>query len=97
MLALLLCTYSLWAQTPVTYNFTGSIETYTVPPGVTTLTIEARGAQGGDSPSSAVPAGLGAEMIGDFAVTPGQVLNILVGEQNTSGNGGGGGSFVVDA
>jgi hypothetical protein len=37
-------------------------------------------------------------MIGTFTVTPGQVLNILVGEQPSAnaGNGGGGGTFVTD-
>ena len=35
-------------------------------------------------------------MIGDFIVTPGQILTILVGEQGIR-NGGGGGSFVTDA
>ena len=31
-----------------TYNYTGSVQTYTVPAGVTSVTIEAWGAQGGD-------------------------------------------------
>ena len=78
----------------VTYNFTGSIDTYVVPAGVSSIQIEANGAAGGDG--SAGTGGLGAQMIGTFAVTPGQVLDILVGEQPAGGNGGGGGTFVVD-
>ncbi|GIK69364.1 MAG: hypothetical protein BroJett020_06590 [Bacteroidota bacterium] len=77
-----------------TFNYTGSIQTFTVPNGITSVTIEARGAQGGSG------GGKGARMIGDFTVTPGQVLQVLVGQEggiapNQVGNGGGGGSFVV--
>ena len=84
---------SLHAQT--TYNYTGSIETYTVPAGVTCITIEARGAEGSNNNSSTYLSGKGATAVGDFSVTPGQQLKILVGQQytTTSGNGGGGGSF----
>lgn len=72
---------------------TGSIQTFTVPACVDTITIEAFGAQGGNG------GGLGAEMVGTFAVTPGEVLNILVGQAGTvngDGGSGGGGSFVTD-
>lgn len=78
----------------LTYNYTGTIQTFTVPPGVTSITIEVNGAQGGNG--DAGTGGLGAFMSGEFTVVPGQVLNILVGQQPTSSNGGGGGSFVVD-
>ena len=47
----------------------GSIETFTVPEGVTSITIEAWGAQGGGSNG-----GKGARMKGDFTVTPGPEL-----------------------
>jgi len=77
-----------------TYNYTGSMQTFIVPPGVTTLTIEVNGAQGGNG--NAGIGGNGAQMTGEFTVTPGQVLNILVGQQPTGSNGGGGGTFVVD-
>lgn len=79
--------------------YSGSIASYTIPAGVTSVTIEARGAQGSNNTSSGVTAGLGAIMIGDFTVTPGQVLSVLVGQQFSAagGNGGGGGTFVVDA
>lgn len=88
----------LWSQT-TTYNYTGTIETYTVPDGVNSISIQAYGAQGGNENG-----GLGASMYGEFSVTPGQVLNIVVGQQGVVNNcggadasgGGGGGSFVWD-
>lgn len=81
---------------PDTLFFTGNIDTWTVPAGVTSITIEARGAEGGTDPSSAINGGLGSTMVGDFTVTPGAVLSVLVGEMPAR-NGGGGGTFVVDA
>ncbi len=86
------------AVTTQTFNYTGAIVNWTVPAGVTSVTIEARGAQGGYNTSSTTQSGLGATMVGTFSVTPGSILNILVGEQPSAsaGNGGGGGSFVTD-
>ena len=86
-------------DTSVTLTYTGTIDNWTVPAGVTTINIEARGAEGSNNNSSGVTAGLGAIIIGDVAVTPGSTLSILVGQQYTSssGNGGGGGTFVVDS
>lgn len=85
----------------VTYNYTGSLQTFTVPAGVTSINIDATGAQGGSiNVSCTATGGLGARMIGDVAVTPGEVITILVGQQgftNGSDAGGGGGSFVVRA
>jgi hypothetical protein len=82
-----------------TFNYSGTIETYTVPSGVTQLHITVRGAEGGNSISSNVAPGLGAEVEGDFNVSPGMQLKILVGENPSlttgGGNGGGGGSFVT--
>lgn len=79
-----------------TFNYTGAIQTFTVPPCTSTMMIEARGAQGGGD------GGKGARMVGVFNVTPGQVFKILVGKAGSAsspvmaGNGGGGGSFVTD-
>jgi prepilin-type N-terminal cleavage/methylation domain-containing protein len=98
------------AVTPVNLTFnatstgsTGTIQTWTVP-ATGTYTIEAWGAQGGIPLGvSDSNRGLGAKMQGDFALTSGQVIKIVVGQggtQNTSGNtangggAGGGGSFV---
>jgi hypothetical protein len=79
------------------FAYTGSIASYTVPAGVTSLTIEAMGAQGASSAAGFV-GGLGAKMKGDFSVTPGDQLLVLVGRAGLaapSSAGGGGGSFVV--
>lgn len=81
-----------------TVSYTGAIVNYTIPACVTSVTIEARGAQGSFNTSSTIQPGNGAIMIGTFAATPGQVLKVLVGQQYsaTAGNGGGGGTFVTD-
>lgn len=83
----------------VTYNYTGSVQTFTVPGCVTSLTIETRGAQGGavTGQSPFPQGGLGATMIGDFTVAPGDVLSLVVGgrgNSDPSSSGGGGGSGV---
>ncbi len=78
-----------------TFNYSGSIDSWTVPAGVTTVRIEAWGGQGGGNRS-----GKGARVRGDFIVTPGETLKILVAEngyvtnQGDYGAGGGGGSYV---
>ncbi|GAB3497037.1 hypothetical protein GCM10027341_16740 [Spirosoma knui] len=67
-----------------------------MPTGVTSLTIEARGAEGAGG--SLYEPGKGAIITGTVSVTPGQQLRILVGEGPSSidrPGAGGGGSFVV--
>jgi len=68
------------AQT--TYNFTGGFQTYTVPAGVTNLVVFASGASGASSPGYP-PAG-GAQVAAVVAVTPGEVLDVVVGGQGRS-------------
>ena len=95
VLALAFLGTNSFSQTEVVFDYSGSIETYTVPDGVTVLRITAEGAQGGNN------GGVGAIMQGDFNVTPGEEISILVGQQGvTDGevrSGGGGGSFVIAA
>ncbi|GAB3497226.1 hypothetical protein GCM10027341_17270 [Spirosoma knui] len=87
----------LAAATSVTFVFTETIETWIVPAGVTSLTIEARGAEGGNGGSAFGP-GRGAIITGTVSVTPGQSLSILVGGTPVTGdNNGGGGTFVIAA
>lgn len=89
------CYDSLWQSGEVLFQFSGSIENWIVPQGITQITIEARGAQGGSC--STHQGGLGAQIIGQVNVTPGESLKILVGGQGISvcdAAGGGGGSFV---
>jgi hypothetical protein len=82
---------------PITFDYTGSIVTWTVPDGVSAITITAKGAEGGDvSLDGAVAPGKGASMTGTFAVTPGNQYKILVGGHPSGWNNGGGGSFVTD-
>lgn len=92
-------TNSCNSTTTNTYNYTGALQTFTVPAGVTSINIDASGAQGGSvSTSCSATGGLGARMVGDVAVTPGEVLTIMVGQQgltNGSDAGGGGGTFVA--
>jgi hypothetical protein len=86
--------------TTIVFNATGSIVSFTAP--VTGVyDIDAFGAQGGVNTGVAVnSAGLGAEAGGQFSLTAGQTLSILVGGQGGNGSGldggggGGGGSFV---
>ena len=92
-----------------TYNYSGAPETFVVPAGVTSVTIEAWGAQGGES--DPVTDNLGGYAIGELAVSPGDVLNIYVGGQpsgvlggfngggagDSGGAGGGGASDVRTA
>jgi gliding motility-associated-like protein len=77
----------VFSQT-VTFNFTGAVQNWTVPPCVTSIQILARGADGGGTNG-----GNGASVTGTLAVTPGQVLQIRVGGSGacpTSGYNGGG-------
>jgi len=84
--------------TPDTFFYDGQIDTFTVPAGWSNVRIEVRGAEGSNHSVSTFPPGKGAIMTGDFNLTPGAQLKILVGQQftTTAGNGGGGGSFVTD-
>lgn len=83
-----------------TFNYTGGMQTFVVPPGITSLQIDCSGAQGSNG-LGLMPGtgGLGAFVSGTLAVTPGQTLNIFVGGQGVATNGGfngggnGGGTF----
>ena len=81
-----------------TFGYTGVIGSYTVPVGVYSLTISASGAQGGNETVFGTAGGNGATMTGNFAVTPGHVLNYMVGQQLSTQyvGGGGGGTFLWD-
>ncbi|MBK9109340.1 MAG: HYR domain-containing protein [Saprospiraceae bacterium] len=95
LLAILIFNAEASAQTVVSFNYTGSLQTWVVPAGVTLVNVKAYGAQGGHG------GGKGAFISGDIAVTPGETINILVGgqggEASNDDGGGGGGSFVWKA
>jgi hypothetical protein len=77
--------------TVVNFAYTGAVQTWTVPAGVTAITISVIGAQGAGSVS--VADSLAGEVSGVLAVTPGQVLSVYVGGGgNESGGYNGGGS-----
>jgi hypothetical protein len=69
------------ANPAVSFAYTGAVQVYTVPLGVTSLLVDAYGAQGGGSqPRSTTVAGAnGARVQATLAVTPGQRLFIYVG------------------
>lgn len=84
--------------TTETFSYTGAIEQFTVPAGIFSITMTVTGADGGGDGTNA--GGSGGTAIATYAVTPGEVLEVVVGEVGTSsttttiGAGGGGGSGV---
>ncbi|MCA6365332.1 MAG: T9SS type A sorting domain-containing protein [Bacteroidetes bacterium] len=93
----LLLGLSTFAQAQTSnFNFTGGIQTFTVPCGVTSVFIQtwgAQGAAGANGNSNLGPVvggggGLGGYAEGWLAVTPGDVLNIFVGGQGSTPAGG---------
>lgn len=80
------------------YDYTDTLQTYTVPSGVYSIEIEAIGAAGGKGSNGISGVnGKGASMKGRFNVVPGQEFTLLVGGQGQSAEyvgGGGGGTYV---
>src|SRR5258706_5049019 len=78
------------AVVTTTYSYTGSTETFTVPAGVTSMTVTIKGGQGGvgggDSEGSPIPGGYQGVVTGVVAVNPGDEITVAVG--------GGGGTGV---
>src|SRR5262249_37410871 len=88
-----------------TLSAVGHLQTFTVKSCVTSISIDAFGAQGGGTSGGAPSGGKGARMSGTFSVAGGTVLNVVVGGMGSTtgcyapatselGGGGGGGSFV---
>ncbi len=75
--------------TDQTFNFTGALQTFTVPTNVTSLTVELLGAGGGGGFYGA--GGSGALVTGRLTVTSGEVLTLLVGGGGGRANAGVGG------
>ena len=86
ILFLLLTTWSINAQTTVNFAYTGAMQTWTVPAGVTSVMVIAKGGQGG---SGGGAGGLGGKVSATLTVAAGQVLNIYVGSADYIYNGGG--------
>jgi hypothetical protein len=94
-------------QDTVDFRLTQLKQTWRVPEGIDRIRLMAGGASGGDFHLPGVPAqdaqgGQGAEFDTEFAVTPGQSFELIVGGEGDSmtslsstGGGGGGGGTVV--
>jgi hypothetical protein len=86
---------TLFGQTTTTYNYTGSVQTFTAPH-TGKYKLEVWGAQGGAA--STYTGGLGGYAGGEYTLTSGQTISIYVGEQGhlpsqgTAWNGGGAGT-----
>lgn len=84
-----------------TFNYTGANQSFVVPAGITSITVECYGAKGGNGNQASSPGGAGAYVAGEITVVPGETLTIIaggMGENGTTmldGGGGGGGSFVI--
>ena len=82
------------AATVKRFGFTGAVETFVVPDGVSSIHVVAIGGKGGRGAGAAADGGFGALATADLAVTPGQQLLISVGGNGadaTNGLGGAGG------
>src|SRR5262245_61357530 len=66
------------------FTHTGGEQTFVVPPGVTKLEVVAIGGRGGTG-HNGVPGGFGARALAELAVTPGQLLFVIVGGNGTDG------------
>ncbi len=93
--------YAFWN---IIFNYTGAVQTWTIPSGVTKVRITVAGAAGSDGSTNdiitPVIAGKGGIMTADFSVTSGQVLNLYVGGlgvNSTSGGFNGGGPAIQSA
>ncbi len=80
----------LFSQTTVTFNYTGNQQSWIVPSGVFSITVECWGAQGQNALTGAI-GGKGAYVKGILSVTPGETLNFFVGGQSGYNGGGNGG------
>lgn len=79
------------AQTTQTFSYTGSVQTFTVPACVTSITVDVIGAQGGGGNNGSLGnnGGLGGRVQGTVPVTPGDILYIYVGGKGTDAQAGG--------
>lgn len=86
-----------WKNNTAFFNTSNGIQLWTVPAsGI--YRIEASGARGANCTSTGEAGGLGARMRGEFSLTSGQLIYILVGQVGQARShtaGGGGGTFVA--
>ncbi|RYD93554.1 MAG: hypothetical protein EOP54_18985, partial [Sphingobacteriales bacterium] len=83
-----------------TFGYTGTMQTFVVPAGVTSIKIDAKGAQGGSAiynqPGTKPDdiGGKGGRVTAEYPVTAGQTINIFVGGLGYNGGGNGGGGIA---
>lgn len=77
-------------NTSLRYDYTGAVQTFTVPDDVTELTIEVVAASGGLGTLFQQGRALGGSVTAKFEVTPGDVFDVYVGGQPTDGANAGG-------
>lgn len=70
---------------PGVFSYTGSVQTFTVPTGVTNLGVDVRGAMGGKDYLNYSTNSGGGRVQCNLAVTPGQVLYVYVGGRGADG------------
>ncbi len=92
-------TVNISSHVITSYSYEAAVQHYTVPSGITTVTVSVSGAQGG---SDGGTGGAGASFSGLTTVTPGEILSIAVGQQgvnstNADAGGGGGATWVYDS
>jgi 5-hydroxyisourate hydrolase-like protein (transthyretin family) len=78
------------------FFYTGDVQEFIVPDGVTSLIVNLFGAQGGNGTEGPSPGvgGLGANVSGEILVNPGDVIHVFVGGQDGFNGGGGAGGHV---
>jgi len=70
------------APTVITFNYTGGSQTWTVPVGITSIDVDARGAQGAMGGSLCISTNLvakGGRVQATLTVVPGEILSIWIG------------------
>ena len=67
-----------------TFSYTGSEQTWTVPSGVSSITVDVKGAQGGNQTSPSASGGNGGRAQATISVTAGATIYVYVGGAGTT-------------
>lgn len=78
-----------------TFDFSGEMAEFVVPDCIEEVSLEVRGAQGGNSSVGPSNGGRGGEATGDLMVTPGESLYVYVGEVGSNSSGNNNGAWLV--
>ena len=92
LLCLSCLSLSAFAQTTTSFTYTGSVQTYTVPLGVSLIKVDMAGAKGADFSSPFAAGGAGGRIVCTINVTPLSVFYAYVGQAGTGGSCGSGGT-----